>query len=947
MTQNRQQVRVQFIAPFLIITLLMLIAWTLTQWAIINRMIQSQRGEFVAHFTAEWRSVTDATAKAQENLLYQISHNTRLIDAFLAQDRNAMLAKAKPLLDYYRQSAGINHFYFHQPDGTNFLRVHLPDRHGDQIKRKTLTQAMTNKDTASGIEVSIYGRTLLRTVQPWYHDDKLIGYLELGTTMQHLLDWISGTQNAGVALIVSKQFINQSQWELAESPQSKERWNQYDNYLLEAVVGNTPPKDLMVYFDAPETGPIMDKNQIARLRGQIAFTDMEDRVIGHLLIEKDFAWLVSDFSQVLKNVILIFVALIALTTLLYAFFAKRLNDRLSFSYRALNTEIDSRKAAEASLIEHQKSLEEAVAKRTKELNSANRELKADIELREQTERLLAESTQKYRALFNGSTDMIFVMRGNKLIDANVAAHSAFDFQHIGRKNLSLDSVLECQESTPTNTSQWLREARENGVFRAEMEFNGQHQRFPVEVMITYINEDNSSLFLIACRDISERKAAQAKVEYQALYDPLTDLPNRRLFMEELQRALQLCRRQNKKGAILFIDLDHFKNINDTLGHSVGDELLEQVAHRLKHSVRGEDTVARFGGDEFVVILPCCGDSNHDTAQNAHSTAKKISAFISDTYVIGEHQLHVTPSVGIALFPKLNESTEDILKQADAALYGAKGDGRNTIRFFEPKMQQANEERLVIEKELRKALQLEQMYITLQTKHNAKGEVIGSECLLRWKHPELGMVSPFHFISIAEESGYIGSIGLWVFEQVTHWISHCRNLGLPDSYSKVAVNLSPLQLFQPNFVNDIWGLVQKYQISPEQITLEITENVLIKDFDQVVKLLQKLKDLGFMISVDDFGTGYSSLRYLKSLPIDELKIDQSFVRDIHTNSNDRAIADTIISMARHLSLTVVAEGVENQEQFSLLKQQGCERFQGYYFARPITTGELIDKIKATA
>ena len=361
-------------------------------------------------------------------------------------------------------------------------------------------------------------------------------------------------------------------------------------------------------------------------------------------------------------------------------------------------------------------------------------------------------------------------------------------------------------------------------------------------------------------------------------------------------------------------------------------------------MRAEDTVARFGGDEFVVILPCCGEDNEEAGQNARSTAEKISQHLISAHVIGEHHLHITPSIGVAIFPKLNETTEDILKQADAALYGAKGEGRNTVRFFEPKMQQANEERLILEKELRKALERDQMFINLQTKHDAKGNVIGSECLLRWKHPELGMVSPFHFITIAEETGFITQIGKWVIEQVAQWIAYCKDNNLPEEYGRVAINLSPLQLFQANFVNELWSTIQKYGISPELITLEITENVLIKDFDSVVRLLQKLKDLGFMISVDDFGTGYSSLRYLKSLPIDELKIDQSFVREIHTNANDRAIADTIVSMARHLSLKVVAEGVEIPEQLELLVEQGCERFQGYHFARPITTGELLDKIQ---
>lgn len=947
MTDKPVKVRAQLIAPFLIITLLMLIAWTLTQWTILSRIIENEHSNFTAKMTREWQSVVSATARAQENLLYQISQNTNLKAHFINRDRAAAQAIGQPILNYYEKTSGVKLFYLHQPDGKVFLRVHYPEVHGDTITRQTFLNARQTLSTVSGIESSDYGLVSLRTVQPWYQGDQLIGYLEMGTDMQSLINWVSDSHDANLRVIIDKQRIDKSKWLKQEPTESRSRWDQFEHYLLEASTVSTPLQDLEHYFYPPKKDFTFNKETVGQIQSQIPITNVNGDAIGHLLIDKNFDWLVEEFSNTISSIIYGFIGLIILTCLLYAYFAKKLNERLEFSYRALNTEILSRTKAEEALKEHQKTLENMVANRTRELNVANHKLKEDIELREQTERQLAESTQKYRALFNGSTDIIIAIRDNRIIDANAAAHDALEFANLTGTGLNtLDRILKHADGSH-QSAQWLRVAREDGIYRAEMAFNGHHQVFPVEVIVTYINEDESKLYLIACRDISERKAAQAKVEYQALYDPLTDLPNRRLFMEELQRAVQLCRRQNQKGAILFIDLDHFKNINDTLGHSIGDELLKEVAQRLKHCIRAEDTVARFGGDEFVVIIPCCGDDNTSAGQSAMATGQKLIDATADTFVIGEHQLHITPSVGIAVFPKLNETTEDILKQADAALYGAKGDGRNTIRFFEPKMQRVNEERLVIEKELRNALKNEEMFINLQTKHDARGQVIGSECLLRWKHPEMGMVSPFHFISIAEETGFITSIGHWVIEQVAQWVAHCREQQLPQAYGRVAINLSPLQLFQTNFVNDLWSVVQQYQIPPEQITLEITENVLIKDFDTVIKLLQKLKDLGFMISVDDFGTGYSSLRYLKTLPIDELKIDQSFVREIHTNANDRAIAETIISMARHLSLKVVAEGVENKEQFNLLKQQGCDCFQGYYFARPVATGELLDKIRASA
>ncbi|MDX1694676.1 MAG: diguanylate cyclase, partial [Ketobacteraceae bacterium] len=705
MNQNPAQVRVQLITPVLIITVLMLIAWTLTQWKILGEVIGEERSRFTSLMVQEWQTVVSNKSNTQENLLHQISKNNDLRDHLASRDRAATLDIMQPLLNYYRKTSGISLFYLHTPEGVNFARAHQPELYGDRIPRETLRRAMASGQAVSGIEISQQGNTTLRTVQPWFRGDELVGYLEMGTRMQSLVSMVRRHQHVDITLILNKSLINKEKW-LQQNPQrSESSWNQFHTYLVEATTRNPDSLRLAAYFDIRGPGktswlPQLDSAALSKVRSRITVYDISNEPIGFLLVDKDFSWLVEEFSGVIRNILSLFAVLIAITCFIYAYFAKRVNDQFSFQYRALHSEIESRKVAEHTLKEHQKNLEEEVAKRTRELNLANRQLKEDIELRETTERQLAESTQKYRALFNGSTDMILVLRDNRIMDANVAAHSALEFGHFKTNSLtSLDDILKYQgQSTAT---QWLRHAREEGVFRAEMDFHGREQIFPVDVMITYINEDESDLFLLACRDISERKAAQAKVEYQALYDPLTDLPNRRLFMEELQRATQLCRRQNNKGAILFIDLDHFKNINDTLGHSIGDELLEVVARRLKSCMRAEDTVARFGGDEFVVILPCCGDDNDEAAQSALATAHKIRETLAETFELGEHQLHVTPSVGIAIFPKLNETTEDILKQADAALYGAKGDGRNTVRFFEPRMQKANEERLILEKELRK------------------------------------------------------------------------------------------------------------------------------------------------------------------------------------------------------------------------------------------------------
>jgi diguanylate cyclase (GGDEF)-like protein/PAS domain S-box-containing protein len=626
-------------------------------------------------------------------------------------------------------------------------------------------------------------------------------------------------------------------------------------------------------------------------------------------------------------------------------YAWRLQLQLEQTFDQLTEENRLRSTAENKLKIHLNTLEGIIAERTQSLAESNQALKLDIIQREKTEQALRESEQKYRALFNGSQDLILVLRQGKIIDANQAARQALGISRDAQlSTTSLDSCLTNPALPKTLSYQWLKQAQQDGVWQAEMEFHSAGLTAPVETAINAISEAGEMLFLVTCRDITERRRAQAELEYLANFDALTGLPNRHRFADRLQAAIQSCRRHQEKGAVLFIDLDHFKNINDSLGHGVGDLLLKAVAERLKDHLRAEDTAFRFGGDEFVIILSRAGNGPDSAALCAQSVADKLLASLGAAYALDGHEVYVTPSIGITLFPKLNETAEDIVKQADAALYIAKDHGRNTARFFDPNMQEATETRLLLEKELRGALDKKQLFLTLQTKHANDGSLAGTECLLRWRHPELGLVSPLEFIGIAEETRQIIPIGLWVIEEAAQWIRTCQQEKLPTGCQKVAINLSPIQLYQPQFVQNLWSIFHRHQLDPGLVTLEITENVLIRDINETIRILGKLKDLGFAISIDDFGTGYSSLKYLKRLPLDELKIDQSFVRDLHTDQNDKAIVETIVSMARHLSLGIVAEGVETPEQLAFLSEIGCHRFQGYYFARPTPLPELLNRFR---
>ncbi len=435
-------------------------------------------------------------------------------------------------------------------------------------------------------------------------------------------------------------------------------------------------------------------------------------------------------------------------------------------------------------------------------------------------------------------------------------------------------------------------------------------------------------------DITERKLAEEKIETLAFYDSLTNLPNRRLLLNRLAHVLNNASRQNNLCALLFIDLDNFKTLNDTRGHNRGDLLLQEVAHRLSHSVRKGDTLARLGGDEFVLLLENLPSDPLHAANQTETVVEKIFAALRQPYEIDGHLHNSTPSIGITLLGDHEEQVEEPLRRADLAMYQAKAAGRNTFRFFDPELQTAVTERSFLEADLRAALHDEQLQLHFQPQVNAAHELRGAEVLLRWKHPQRGMISPAQFIPVAEESGLILPIGQWVIDnacaQLARWSTH------PSlSQLTIAVNVSSRQFHQSDFVEQVIRALDISGANPRRLKLELTESLLVTNVDDVVEKMTSLKARGIAFSLDDFGTGYSSLSYLKRLPLDELKIDQSFVRDTLTDANDAAIVKTIIALAESLSLEVIAEGVETQAQREFLEQHGCRAYQGYLFSRPLT------------
>jgi diguanylate cyclase (GGDEF)-like protein/PAS domain S-box-containing protein len=435
------------------------------------------------------------------------------------------------------------------------------------------------------------------------------------------------------------------------------------------------------------------------------------------------------------------------------------------------------------------------------------------------------------------------------------------------------------------------------------------------------------------QDITERKKAEEKIMELAFFDPLTRLPNRTLLMDRLRQAMTASSRNGSYGALLFIDLDNFKTLNDTLGHDMGDLLLQQVAQRLADSVREGDTVARLGGDEFVVVLGSLSANMEEAATQTEAVGEKILAALGRTYQLNGTEHRSTASIGATLFRGHQASIDDLMKQADLAMYKSKARGRNVLHFFDPDMQTAVMERAALERDLREAVEQKQFVLHYQAQVIDGGRVTGAEVLVRWQHPLRGLVSPAEFIPLAEETGLILTLGNWVLEtactQLARWSAR------PEmAHLTVAVNVSAPQLHESDFVAQVLAIIRQTGANPNRLKLELTESLLVDNVEDIIEKMFSLKTEGVGFALDDFGTGYSSLSYLKRLPLDQLKIDQSFVRDILVDPNDAAIARTIVALAQSLGLGVIAEGVETESQRAFLASSGCHAHQGYFFSRPL-------------
>jgi diguanylate cyclase (GGDEF)-like protein/PAS domain S-box-containing protein len=599
------------------------------------------------------------------------------------------------------------------------------------------------------------------------------------------------------------------------------------------------------------------------------------------------------------------------------------------THAQLNQEVQARQQAyealtvlQAALVESNESLEMRVNERTQELHEKEEYLRVAATAFESQEGMMVTDAK------------VVILRVNEAF-TKITGYSAEEA--IGQT----PSILHSGKHGKEFYADMWESINKTGAWAGEI-WNRRKsgEIYPEHLSITAV-KDNTGIVknYVASRvDITARKQAEERINNLSFYDPLTQLPNRRFLLDRLHQALATSERRGRRGALLFLDLDYFKTLNDTLGHDVGDLLLQQVAGRLSSCVRKGDTVARFGSDDFVVLLEDLSESAIEAASQTQDVAHKILSTLSQPYQLNEHSHHSTISIGASLFHGNEEAVEELLKQADIAIYQSKTEGRNTFRFFDLKMQEAIANRAVMEHELRMAIEHKQFQLYYQVQVGSSGRALGAEVLIRWIHPERGIISPFNFIPLAEETGLILPIGQWVLDAACAQLKTWQKNPLTRDLI-IAVNVSAKQFFQMDFVEQVLVSVARHDINPTHLKLELTESMLVDNIIDIIGKMTTLSKIGIRFSLDDFGTGYSSLQYLKKLPLNQLKIDQSFVRDIVTDASDRAIVRTIVTMAHSLDINVIAEGVETEEQRQYLFDNGCTHYQGYLFSKPVPIDEF--------
>ncbi|GED59355.1 EAL domain-containing protein [Brevibacillus formosus] len=556
--------------------------------------------------------------------------------------------------------------------------------------------------------------------------------------------------------------------------------------------------------------------------------------------------------------------------------------------------------------------------------TARKQMEDELKRSEEKYRIIAENTSDIISIINLDGDFLYLSPSHKRVWEHTVPdeeiHNLFEWIVEDDRDIFAYAIQHAFSTRKEYMVECRINTQRNDVIWTESKIN------PI-----MDEEGNVTKLLLVTRDVTDRKQSEETIHHLAYHDALTDLPNRRMYVQQLSKEMMQAKRFQSNLAVLFLDLDRFKDVNDSFGHDVGDMLLVEAAKRLQACLKPGDVVARLGGDEFTIMQNQLQDRSEATA-----LAEQIMYQLQRPFELDGHVFNVSCSIGIALYPQDGDNPEDLLKRADTALYTVKSRGKNGYDFFDPTMEAKSLERILMENEMRKAIEQEQFQIYYQPKIDiATSAMTGMEALVRWVHPELGIIPPNRFIPIAEETGMILALGEWILKQACkqNKIWHDQGYTL-----KVSVNLSARQIYQKDLVEMIKDILQETNLSPNWLELEITESIFVK-MEEATAVLQQIRDIGIQISIDDFGTGYSSFSYIKSLPVDTIKIDASFIRDIHHNQESQAIVKAIVTIAQSLNMNVIAEGIELHDQVAALKENGCDHGQGYLFSKPLPTDDF--------
>ncbi len=923
--KNSPNIRFKLLAPYFgsLLVIVFGVMWSL-------HLFQQEQQRVIASQTETqlreaFKQALEHETELLKGMLLFIGASQDLQQDWMRGDRGALYAASESVLENMQRDHHVSHFYYHQPDGVSFLRVHFKDRYGDRVERGTLQEAIRTGKTTAGIEFGVLGQFVLRVVMPWKINGRLVGYIELGEEIDHVLSHLSVAGGYGLVLSVSRDFVDRQSFSTSDNFEMiLEQETRYVSALvinktmeqipagLDNVIGN---RDASAYLVTVQD----DRHYLA---SNIPVQDFSGEDAGWLTYLLDISSYVDNRYRLMAGIGVTAFVLGTLLFFFYYFYSGRLQRGLADSRRELLKEISERKKIQNGLVEHEGQLKRLVAQRN---------------------RSLEESEKRYKTLFYQTADALLIIEGDRFVDCNQATLDMLGYRHkeelLNTHPSALSPALQPDgQSSDIKADQILALAFEKGSHR----FEWHHVRksgevFPVEVLLTAIPYGNEQLLHVVWRDITERKNAESEIRYQAYYDSLTGLPNRKLLLDRLEQSLITSRRHGYFDGLLFLDLDRFKTINDSLGHSIGDQLLVEIAGRIRAAIWEEDTASRFGGDEFVILLKHLGTDKQLASLTARKVATRIQASFERPVQIQGNALHITCSIGISVFPFLDESADDIIKYADTAMFSAKESGRNQIAFYLSEMHDKVQNRLMLEKDLRNAVAEEQLDVYYQPQIDRHGGVVAVEALLRWRHPELGFINPEEFIAIAEDTGLIFDIGNFVLNRaVSDVLALGREVGC---HLKLSVNISPHQFRREDFVSKIKSLMENFALETHFLTLEVTEGIAIDNLAEAIDKFEQLRHVGVRLSLDDFGTGYSSLVYLKRLPIDQLKIDKSFVFDIEDDPQDALLVQTILRIASQFGLETVAEGVETGEQRAFLENGGCCIYQGYYFSRPLPLEQL--------